>query len=306
VRRAVLAVLAAAVASTVVAYAYRLGTQRGSRAPTAFDEPAEPPLARGQPADWCTTGYEPIPGGCLAMPSPSPHASVLIYLHGRYAKDQSTEEADRQRRVAARFTSRGYAVLALRGTLGGCGAAELSSWYCWPSNERTAGSAGEVVEAWQGALRETLDRVHPERRFVLGFSNGGYFAVLLASRRLVRADAFVVAHGGPVGPLEAGQGTPPLLLLSADDDVAQEDMLRLDAELTRAHWPHDGYARTGPHGLTDQDIDAALSFIVRYEEPLPLDPPIAGLHRPSHHAHEASAPAAGEDDPPPDEPQSNE
>ncbi len=218
----------------------------GSRALAESQQPTPRPEA---PADWCATGYEPIPGGCLAVPASSPHAPLLIYLHGRYEKGQSAEETDRQRRVAARSTSKGYAVLALRGRLGGCGAAELSTWYCWPSNEHTVGTAGEVVETWQGVLDETEGRVHPEHRFVLGFSNGGYFAGLLASRGLVQADAYVVAHGGPVEPVEAAMGAPPLLLLSADDDVAQDDMLRLDAELAKAHWAHDSYARGGAHGL---------------------------------------------------------
>jgi dienelactone hydrolase len=284
-----LIVLTVALAMAAGAYVVRRTMARG---PRAVAESEAPPPSREAPADWCTTGYEPIPGGCLAVPTSSPHPALLIYLHGRYAKDQSAEETDRQRRVAERFTSKGYAVLALRGKLGGCGSAELSSWYCWPSNERTVGTAGDVVESWQGVLDETDDRVQPERRFVLGFSNGGYFATLLAARGLVQADAYVIAHAGPAEPVVAAKGTPPLLLLSADDDIAQDDMLRLDAELARAHWAHDSYARAGAHGLTDQDIDAALAFFARFKEPLPLDPPIAGLHRPSHHEHDTGAPAS--------------
>jgi dienelactone hydrolase len=267
------------------AYVVRGWAARGPRA-SAEQSPPNPEAL----PDWCTTGYEAIAGGCLAVPAPSPRVPLLIYLHGRYAKDQSAEETDRQRRVAARFTSKGYAVLVLRGVLGGCGAAELSSWYCWPSNDRTASTAGDVVSAWHGALGETEKRVHPDRRFVLGFSNGGYFAGLLASRGLLQADAYVIAHGGPVEPVGDAKGTPPLLLLSADDDVAQEDMLRLDEELTKARWAHDSYAREGAHGLSDQDIEASLAFFARAREPLPLHPPVAGLHRPSHHSHEGGAP----------------
>jgi len=95
----------------------------------------------------------------------------------------------------------------------------------------------------------------------------------------------VIAHGGPVDPVGAPARTPPLLLLSADDDIAQDDMIRLDGELTRAHWPHDSYARSGPHGLTDEDIDTALAFLARSGEAMPLDPPLS-LHRPMHHSHE--------------------
>jgi hypothetical protein len=50
------------------------------------------------------------------------------------------------------------------------------------------------------------------------------------------------------------------LLLSADDDVAQDDMIRFDEELVRQGWPHDSYARPGGHSLTDDDIDAATAF----------------------------------------------
>jgi hypothetical protein len=66
-------------------------------------------------------------------------------------------------------------------------------------------------------------------------------------------------------------------------------MLRLDGELTREHWPHDSYARAGAHGLTDGDIEASLAFFARAHEAVPLDPPLS-LHRPVHHAHEATAP----------------
>ncbi|HEY1690598.1 MAG TPA: hypothetical protein VGG39_00465 [Polyangiaceae bacterium] len=253
------------------------------RAAADTTDPAPP----GEPiADWCATGYTPIGGGCLALPaSRSASPALIVYLHGRYAKDASSEESDRQRRLAVRANERGDAVLALRGRLGACGSAQLSNWYCWPSNDRTVGEASDVVASWRGALSEAARRSGASHRYVLGFSNGGYFASVIAGRRLLGADAYVVAHGGPVEPPAAGKSTPPVLLLSADDDVAQDDMLRLDQELTRSAWPHDAYARAGAHGLTDQDLDAALAFFERAGEPMPLAPPLAGLHRATHHPH---------------------
>jgi hypothetical protein len=97
-----------------------------------------------------------------------------------------------------------------------------------------------------------------------------------------------------VEPVIALGRKPPLLLLSADDDVAQDDMIRFDAELTRVGWAHDSYARAGGHALTDEDIDAALTFFSRAHEPLPLQPPLP-LHRPVAHVRDAGAA-------PPDEP----
>lgn len=178
-------------------------------------------------------------------------------------------------------------MLALRGQLGACTAPELSSWFCWPSNEHNADDAAAVVGAWTTTLEEAHRRAGSKTRFVLGFSNGAYFAGLLATRGLFDADAFVIAHGGPVDPVGAPSKTPPLLLLSADDDVARDDVIHLDGELTRAQWPHDSYARSGAHGLTDEDIDTALAFFARAGEPMPLDPPLSH-HRPAHHAHEVA------------------
>ena len=66
-------------------------------------------------ADWCAPGYDAIAGGCLALSAsakgPQP---VVVYLHGRYARDAAAEEVDRQRRLAALATAHGFAVLAPR------------------------------------------------------------------------------------------------------------------------------------------------------------------------------------------------
>jgi predicted esterase len=278
--------VAGAVASAAVAFLTR--ENRASQAAPPAEARTQPEPPAPATADWCAPGYEPVDDGCLALsgsaPAPRP---LLVYLHGRYARDGASEEMDRQRRLATRATEHGLAVLALRGRLGGCTAAELSSWFCWPSNEHNADGAGAVVGSWTRVLEEAQRRAGSRTRFVLGFSNGGYFAGLLATRGLLEADAFVIAHGGPVDPVRKPDRAPPLLLLSADDDVAQDDMILLDGELTREHWPHDSYARSGAHGLTDEDIDAAIAFFARAREALPLDPPLR-LHRPVHHAHDAN------------------
>jgi pimeloyl-ACP methyl ester carboxylesterase len=248
------------------------------------------PEASSEPSpDWCAAGFDAIPGdACLAI-SPVGHAAqpLVVYLHGRYARTAAGEEAGRQTRLAARAGARGFAVLALRGRLGGCSDPELADWYCWPSNEHNADMASAVVASWAEALSTARDRTAAPRPFLLGFSNGGYFAGLIASRGLVDVEALAVAHAGPVDPVRPLRETPPVLLLSADDDVAQDDMIRYEAELVRERWPHDSYARAGGHGLTDEDIDAALAFFSRAKESLPLVPPLP-LHRPVRHVRDAA------------------
>jgi predicted esterase len=245
------------------------------------------------PADWCAPGYEPVAGGCLALPEGLASAPLIVYLHGRYARSAVAEEVDRHRRLQQRANRRGFAVLALRSELGLCSAAELTDWYCWPTSEAAANPGqvrrlSRIVDAAQ-------HRVGATERYLLGFSSGGYYAGLLASRGWVPFDAVVVAHAGPVEPLRPLGPTPPMLLLSADDDVAQLEMMRLDGELTREGWPHDAYARAGAHGLADADIDAALTFFGRSGEAMPLRPPLA-LHRPAPHERDAGADEAGPDE----------
>ncbi len=240
---------------------------------------------------WCASGFEPIRGNACFAPASARSAPLIVYLHGRYARDAAAEEVDRQRRLALRANARGFAVLALRGRLGACTAPDLATWYCWPSNGTNADAGSEFVGAWRTALATAQERAGAGQRFLLGFSNGGYFAGLVASRGLLDVDAVVVAHGGPVEPVHALRGNPPLLLLSADEDVAQDEMIRFDEELTRERWAHDSYARGGGHELTDSDIDAALTFFSRAHEPLPLAPPLA-LHRAVRHVRGPSAEAA--------------
>jgi predicted esterase len=189
-----------------------------------------------------------------------------------------------------RATARGFAVLALRGRLGACSAPELATWFCWPSNERNADAAAAFVGAWTQALSTAEQRAGSRSRFLLGFSNGGYFAGLIALRGLLRFDAVVVAHGGLVERATAVGDRPPILLLSADDDVAQDDMILFDEELMRVQWAHDSYARSGSHALSDEDIDAALTFFSRATEALPLNPPLP-LHRAIRHARDTGATA---------------
>jgi predicted esterase len=292
-RRALLGILAAALVAGPIGAggAFLFLRQRFPAAtpvPIALGGPADLP----EPvADWCAPQFEPIEGGGCFAASPAMRGGqpLIVYLHGRYARDAAADEVDRQRRLAARATARGFAVLALRGGLGACTAPELANWFCWPSNDRNAGAAPAFVGAWNRALAAAHTRAGSPVRFLLGFSNGGYFAGLVASRGLLEVDALVVAHGGPVEPVSALRDKPPLLLLSADDDVAQDDMIRFDEDLLREQWAHDSYARSGGHGLTDEDIDAALTFFARAKEPLPLQPPLP-LHRAVRHARDAGLP----------------
>ncbi len=229
-------------------------------------------------ASWCGVGLESIAGeGCFA-PSKSPERStaLLVYLHGRYSAESASEERDRQARVARLGTARGHAVLALRGKQGQCTDPRFAAWWCWPSTETRAPDGPAFVARWSVAVREAERRSHPARRVLLGFSNGGYFAALIASRALAPFDAVAVAHAGPVDPMVPVGARPPMLLVDADDDPSGPEMSRLDSALTREGWPHVVVVREGGHALPDWDVAMALAFFDRVRtEPMPLTPPLA-------------------------------
>lgn len=259
---------------------------------------ARPAVAASEPRDaglveWCAPGLEPIAGGgCFALGGEvSAPRTLLVYLHGRYAPENEADERERQARVARLATARGYSVLALRGTQGECSDPQLTTWWCWPSNERNAADGTIFVARWASALAEAQRRAPAARRVLLGFSNGGYFAALIASRALAPFDAVAVAHAGPVAPMTPLRTKPPILLIDADDDPSSAEILRLDADLTREAWPHAMIVREGGHALAEWDVEMTLTFFDRVRtEALPLSPPLAPPRAP--HPHDASAPEA--------------
>lgn len=259
--------------------------------------------------EWCAEGLVAIAGGgCFAPPRPTSGAepappTLLVYLHGRYAPESAAEELERQARVARHGTARGYAVLALRGMQGQCTDPLLATWWCWPSNERNAADGRAFVARWKNALDEAERRAGNGRRVLLGFSNGGYFAALIASRALVPFDAVAIAHAGPVEPMHPVGKTPPMFLVDADDDPSSPEILRLDGDLTRESWPHAMVIREGGHALPDWDVEMCLTFFDRSRtERFPLVPPLAPPRPPRPHdasvgdaepAAESGAPDAG-------------
>ena len=225
---------------------------------------------------WCADGLTPIAGGgCFAPPlEPVKPVTLLLYLHGRHSPKTLAEEHERQLRVARLGTSKGYAVLAMRGAQGECTQPELADTWCWPSNPRNAADGAAFVERFEPAIREARARVGEGSTVLLGFSNGGYFATLIATRALGQFDAIAIAHAGPVPPTHPVGSTPPLLLITADDDPSDPEMLELDAALTREGWRHEIVGREGGHALPDWDVGMALTFFGRVkQERLPLTPP---------------------------------
>jgi predicted esterase len=251
---------------------------------------------------WCAAGLEPIAGGgCFAGPRLARDAGagtpLVVYVHGRYSPRTLDDELTRQGRVARLATAKGFGVLAMRGRQGECEQAELADTWCWPSNPRNAEHGAAFVKGFDPAIAAARRRLGAGPNLLLGFSNGAYFATLIATRALGAFDAIAIAHGGPVQPTRAVGAKPPLLLLTADDDPSDGEMRELDLELSHERWPHEMVSREGGHALPDVDVSFALSFFDRaLREPLPLRPPLqAPRPRPRDAAveNERDASAAG-------------
>jgi predicted esterase len=234
------------------------------------DGGGDSPAAQSETVAWCAEGLVAIPGGgCFAAPpSTEGHAGpwpLILYLHGIFEPTAATDEMSRQARVAAHGVAKGFAVLALRGHVGECSAPEYATRICWPSNEHNEKGGPTFVAEWKEPLAEAARRGARGKRYVFGFSNGGYFSGLLAERAWFEASGFVVARGGPVTPVTPSGAKVPILLTLSDDDPSHDEMVKLDEALTSADWPHERFQSEGGHALPDADIAAAIAFFAKQE-----------------------------------------
>jgi dienelactone hydrolase len=235
-------------------------------APGPDETVAEEDLPDAATVAWCAPTLKPIPGGaCFRAPEGDGPWPLILYLHGIFDPAAASEELDRQTRVATIGNAKGFAVLALRGHVGECQNPELASRVCWPSNEKNLDGGPSFVGEWKTPLGLAAREGARGKRYVLGFSNGGYFSGLLAERAWFDAAAFVVARGGPVAPVTAEGPKVPILLTMSEDDPSHDEMVKLDEALTKDDWPHEKFEAHGGHALPDGDIEAALRFFLKQE-----------------------------------------
>lgn len=221
-----------------------------------------------QTDSWCPDGFEVGPQDtCFAIPERhDARTPVLVYLHGMYQGHGSAEEWSLVRQAS----ERGFAVVVPRGKRGLCAwTAELKDHFCWPHEVDDPHAFRSIVAEWERVLWqvEALLEEGTHNRYVLGFSNGGFFAEYLALQGLFPAQAYAIVNGGPLLPPEdASPKAPraPVLLVSASDDAQQAPKMReLHEGLAKIGWAHAFCPRPGAHPLAREDVDAALRFFRR-------------------------------------------
>ena len=216
---------------------------------------------------WCPEGFEQsTPDTCFLLPEGNPKdASILVYLHGMYKDRGATNEWN----VVRTASKRGFAVVIPRGKRGQCPwRAELKDFFCWPQDAEDAPTMKSTVAEWDKVLWQVdaLLEKGTHRRYVLAFSNGGFFADYLATQGLFQAQAYAIVNGGPLAPPSSKAKAVPMLLVAAEDDKeegASGKMKELHETLTKSGWLHAYCPRAGGHALSADDVDAALRFFKR-------------------------------------------
>jgi poly(3-hydroxybutyrate) depolymerase len=237
-------------------------------APTSACSPSKPVATLSASDSWCPDGFEVGPQDtCFAVPeTTTKETPVLVYLHGMYAGHGSPEEW----RIVRSAVSKGFAVVVPRGKRGLCAwKAELSDHFCWPQEVEDPQAFKNVVAEWDRVLWQ-VDAIlegSSHKRYVLGFSNGGFFAAYLAEHGLFPANAYAIVGAGPLEPARKAPKPVPLMLISAQDDPDQGPKTKqLHEGLAKAGWTHAYCTRPGPHPLAGEDMEAALRFFKHEQE----------------------------------------
>ena len=196
---------------------------------------------------------------------------LVLYLHGMYPPDAPQQAHAQERRLAAQAEGLGVAVLAPRGLPGLCDwSPEFSHWLCWPTAQRQLPRVQEILDRLAPQLRHTSARLGRSSMspVVVGYSNGGFFATVIASHTRLPVSGYAILHGGGVEPmLFPEERMAPVLLVAAEDDAAQAPRMKaLHARLDEAGWPHEFGIRPGGHALSDEDLVRALTFAGRLKQ----------------------------------------
>jgi len=230
--------------------------------------PAPPPTTATTvlTTPWCGAGWLAIDDAtCVALPERlAPPASLVVHVHGMIAPDALPTAEQATLLAAAR--AHGFAVLFARGKPGLCDwEPGVQSNFCWPTKQEAIDELGPgILAEWaEGQARaEEMAGVRFERRYLFGFSNGGYFVAFLSVEGRFSIDGAGVVGAGRTAIDEtlSGPARPPFYLAVGDQEtgVTRQDAATLAHLLTLRGWPltyviHPG----GAHELREDDLASA-------------------------------------------------
>jgi predicted esterase len=159
-------------------------------------------------------------------------------------------------------------IVTPRGRAGLCAwSKKVETWWCWPTSRDAVDSAGpSIVADWQAA-QAALERrlaIVFDRRYVFGFSNGGYFAAYIGLEGFFRADGIAVVGAGR-NTIDAARvvPTPPPFYIAVGDQEVPVTILGAE-NLASFLSTRGGQLRfvlhtTREHELRREDFDAAFA-----------------------------------------------
>jgi predicted esterase len=181
---------------------------------------------------------------CLALPERfAEPPSLVIFAPGILAPgvQRSAEEAT----LLAAARKLGFAVLSGRGKQGLCEwDPKLADQICWPTTRETVDrEAPAIVAGWVEAQPRAAEMagVRFERRYLVGFSNGGYFTAYVVMEGLAALDGAAVVGAGRTAVDESRMpsGHTPLYLAVGGEEAGstRQDAENLAQVVTRHAWP---------------------------------------------------------------------
>lgn len=220
-------------------------------------------------AAWCGEGWRAIDDEtCLAVPEHfTAPASLIVFAHGMIAPDALP--TDEQATLLAAARAHGFAVLFPRGKAGLCTwEPGVTEHLCWPTKQDAVDAAGPgILAGWDKAQAraEAMAGVRFDRRYLFGFSNGGYFVAFLAVEGRYRVDGagLVGAGRSAVDESLSGAARPPFYLGVGEQEaeVTRQDAATLAQVLDRAGWKTEHVIHPGRgHELQADDLASAWAL----------------------------------------------
>jgi predicted esterase len=222
-------------------------------------------------AHWCAPELTPL-SDTVCYYSPSSESAegktntLVIFLHSLVsaAPKAAWEQQLRMRRLADTYR---FTILIPRGRPG-LGPGRDVNTLAWPTAEKLQREhEAELHEEWNAAI-ERAEGLHGTfaRRFVIGFSNGAYYATSLAFREAFICDGFALFAGGSgskyhrLAAAKAKRRTPMFVGFGTldPDNPQQRALVTL---LKQLGWPHHSLAAKVGHTVAAEQLRAALRFL---------------------------------------------
>ncbi len=243
----------------------------GSQLPNGWTEPLGVDLDGWTPTetDWCREGWIGLDEStCFYLPESNARPTrLLVFLHGMMPPDASSHS--QQAIVEQAAESQGFAALFPRGRKGMCSWAEsVSDWYCWPTNRDNVDAHAQLFAAEWSAAVELLEEVAElsfTQRYLLGFSNGGYFDSYVGLENWWPLDGvgLVAAGRSYIDVQLLAAAKPPMYIASGALDIqsVQNSAQNLAFFLSQQNWPHAYVLHQGRgHEIWPDDIEAAAAL----------------------------------------------